>query len=55
MINILKVINFAKENNLRLTTDEGLVISNSKGYVVFYDRDILKCFNNAAKWIDNRK
>lgn len=55
MINILKVINFAKENNLRLTTDEGLVISDSKGYVVFYDRDITKCFDNAAKWINNRR
>ena len=55
MNNILKVINFAKENNLRLTTDEGLVISDSKGYVLFYDRDITKCFNNAAKWVDGRK
>ena len=55
MINILKVINFTKENNLRLTTDEGLVISDSKGNIKFCDRDILKCFNNAAKWIDNRK
>ena len=55
MINILKVINYSKKNNLRLTTDEGLVISDSKGYVVFYDRDMTKCFNNAAKWIDNRK
>lgn len=55
MINILKVINFAKKNNLRLTTDEGLVITDSNGHVMFYDRDITKCFNNAAKWIDNRK
>ena len=55
MINILKVINYAKKNNLRLTTDEGLVISDSKGYVIFYDRDITKCFDNATKWINNRK
>ena len=55
MINILKVINSAKENNLRLNVDEGLIITDSNGHVVFYDKDILKCFNNAAKWIDNRK
>ena len=35
MINILKVINYAKKNNLRLNADEGLVISDSKGDVAF--------------------
>ena len=55
MINILKVIKYAKKNNLRLNANEGLVIFDSKGNVVFYDRDMTKCFNNAAKWIDNRK
>ena len=55
MINILKVINYAKKNNLRLNTDEGLAILDSKGNIKFCDKDILKCFNNAAKWIDNRK
>lgn len=55
MINILKVINFAKENNFRLVADEGLIISDSKGYVVFYDKDITNCFNNSAKWVDGRK
>ena len=39
----------------RLNADEGLIMTNSNGHVVFYDRDMTKCFNNAAKWIDNRK
>ena len=55
MKNILKVMNFVKENNLRLSADEGLIIADSKGYVVFYDRDVVKCFNNAVKWINSRK
>ena len=55
MNNILKVMNFVKENNFRLVADEGLVITDSKGYVMFCDSDITKCFNNAAKWINNRK
>ena len=55
MINILKVINFAKKSKFRLNADEGLIITDSNGHVVFYDRDMTKCFDNAAKWINNRR
>ena len=55
MINIMKVMNFVKEENLKLVVEDGLVIANSKGYVMFYDGDMTQCFNNAAKWINNRK
>ena len=55
MINIIKVMNFVKEENLKLVVEDGLAITDSKGRIRFYDRDITQCFNNAAKWINNRK
>ena len=53
-MNVLKVTNFVKENNLKLIADNGITITDSIGYVMFDDNNIIKCFENAARWIDNR-
>ena len=53
--NIIKVINYTKEKGLKLVTDDGFIIADKNGYVKFYDRNMTKCFDNAAKWIDSRK
>ena len=55
LMNVLKVTNFVKENNLKLIADNGITITDSIGYVMFDDSNITKCFENAARWIDNRK
>ena len=53
-LNVLKVTNFVKENNLKLIADNGITITDSIGYVMFDDSNVTKCFENAARWIDNR-
>ena len=55
LMNVLKVTNFVKENNLKLIADNGITITDSIGYVMFDDSNVTKCFENAARWIDNRK
>ena len=54
LMNVLKVTNFVKENNLKLIADNGITITDSIGYVMFDDNNITKYFENAARWIDNR-
>ena len=54
LMNVLKVTNFVKENNLKLIADNGIAITDSIGYVMFDDSNVTKCFENAARWIDNR-
>lgn len=51
MKNILKVIEFVKENNLRLATGEGLIITDSEGCIVFQATDSAKAFKQASEWI----
>ena len=55
LMNVLKVTNFVKENNLKLIADNGITITDSIGYVMFDDSNVTKCVENAARWIDNRK
>lgn len=55
LMNVLKVTNFVKENNLKLIADNGITITDSIGYVMFDDNNMIKCFENAARWIDDRK
>lgn len=47
-MNVLKVTNFVKENNLKLIADNGITITDSIGYVMFDDNNMIKCFENAA-------
>lgn len=54
-MNVLKVTDFIKENNLKLIADNGITITDSIRYVMFDDSNITKCFENAARWIDDRK
>lgn len=51
MKNILKVIEFVKENNLRLAAGEGLIITDSEGCIVFQATDNAKAFKQACEWI----
>ena len=54
-MNVLKVTDFIKENNLKLIADNGITITDSIRYVMFDDSNITKCFENATRWIDDRK
>lgn len=55
MENILKVIEYVRANDLRLTTDEGVIITDNEGMKLFESNDKVKCFNQARAWINGNE
>ena len=49
---IVKVLEFAKENNLKVGTKEGLLINDAEGCIVFESNSKTKCFQQAVAWIN---
>ena len=49
--NILMITDFVKENNLRMNVNEGLIITDSEGCLLFQSDSKTKCFAQAAAWI----
>ena len=45
---IVKVLGFAKENNLKVGTKEGLLITDAEGCIVFESNSKTKCFQQAV-------
>lgn len=52
---IVKVLGFAKENNLKVGTKEGLLITDSEGCIVFESNSKTKCFQQAVAWINGNE
>ena len=48
---VVKVLEFAKENNLKVGTKEGLLITDAEGCIVFESNSKTKCFQQAVAWI----
>ena len=44
MYNVMKVLEFVKENNLRLGTKEGIIITDAEGCIVFESNSKTECF-----------
>lgn len=56
VMNVLRVTNFIKENNLRMTTtNEGLIILDQEGCILFESNSKTRCFSQAAAWIDGNE
>ena len=52
---IVKVLEFAKENNLKVGTKEGLLITDIEGCITFESNSKTKCFQQAAAWINGNE
>lgn len=50
--NIQKVLDFVKNENLGITTNNGLIITDQEGCIIFQSNSLTKCFNQACEWID---
>ena len=55
MYNVMKVLEFVKENNLRLGTKEGIIITDAEGCIVFESNSKTKCFQQAVAWINGNE
>jgi hypothetical protein len=55
MFEIVKVLEFCKENNLKLGTKEGIIITDTEGCIVFESDSKTKCFQQAAAWIEGNE
>ena len=55
MFDIIKVLEFAKENNLKVGTKEGIIITDAEGCIVFESNSKTKCFQQAAAWIEGNE
>ena len=51
IFDVMKVLEFAKENNLKVGTKEGLLITDAEGCIVFESDSKTKCFQQAIAWI----
>ena len=52
---VVKVLEFAKENNLKVGTKEGLLITDAEGCIVFESNSKTKCFQQAVALIDGNE
>ena len=52
---IVKVLEFAKENNLKVGTKERLLITDAEGCIVFESNSKTKCFQQAVAWINGNE
>ena len=52
---IVKVLEFAKENNLKVGTKEGLLITDAEGCIAFESTSKTKCFQQAVAWINGNE
>lgn len=55
IFDVMKVLKFAKENNLKVGTKEGLLITDSEGCIVFESNSKTKCFQQAIAWIEGNE
>ena len=55
IFDVMKVLEFAKENNLKVGTKEGLLITDAEGYIVFESNSKTKCFQQAIAWIEGNE
>ena len=49
------VLEFVKENNLKMSTKEGLLITDAEGCIVFESDSKTKCFQQAIAWIEGNE
>lgn len=55
IFDVMKVLEFAKENNLKVGTKEGLLITDTEGCIVFESNSKTKCFQQAIAWIEGNE
>ena len=55
IFDVMKVMEFAKENNLKVGTKEGLLITDAEGCIVFESDSKTKCFQQAIAWIEGNE
>ena len=55
MYDEIKVLTFVKENNLKVSTKEGLLITDAEGCIVFESDSKTKCFQQAIAWIEGNE
>ena len=55
MYDEIKVLTFVKENNLKVSTKEGLLITDAEGCIVFESNSKTECFQQAVAWIDGNE
>ena len=55
IFDVMKVLEFAKENNLKVGTKEGLLITDAEGGIVFESNSKTKCFQQAIAWIEGNE
>ena len=55
MFHIVKVLEFAKENNLKVSTKDGIIITDSEGCIVFESDSKTRCFQQAVSWIEGNE
>ena len=55
IFDVMKVLKFAKENNLKVGTKEGLLITDTEGCIVFESDSKTKCFQQAIAWIEGNE
>ena len=53
--NVIKVLEFVKENDLRLGTKEGIIITDAEGCIVFESNSKTECFQQALAWIEGNE
>ena len=51
----IKVLTFVKENNLKVSTKNGLLITDAEGCIVFESDSKTKCFQQAIAWIEGNE
>ena len=51
----IKVLTFVKENNLKVSTKDGLLITDAEGCIVFESDSKTKCFQQAIAWIEGNE
>ena len=55
IFDVMKVLEFTKENNLKIGTKEGLLITDVEGCIVFESNSKTKCFQQAIAWIEGNE
>ena len=55
IFDVMKVLKFAKENNLKVGTKEGLLMTDTEGCIVFESDSKTKCFQQAIAWIEGNE
>ena len=55
IFDVMKVLEFAKENNLKVGSKEGLLITDAEGCIVFESNSKTKCFQQAIAWIEGNE